>query len=110
MRTFLLLPAVCLAFSVTILAKSPPPDVTHRLTGNWRLLSFENFDDKGAARPGGYSAGRLMYDAHGNMAAQLTRQGRKPLASTQPTPSGPKPTPASSPITAATPSTSRKAS
>ena len=82
MRTFLLLPAVCLAFSVTILAKSPPPDVTQRLTGNWRLLSFENFDDKGAARPGGYSAGRLMYDAHGNMAAQLTREGRKPLAST----------------------------
>jgi hypothetical protein len=57
-------------------------DVQRRLVGNWRLLSFENFDDKGVARPGAYSGGRIMYDEHGNMAAQLTRDGRKPLGAT----------------------------
>jgi hypothetical protein len=79
MRTWLLLSTACFVSSVALFAQPAPPDIKQRLTGNWRLLSFENFDEKGAARPGGYSAGRLMYDAHGNMAAQLTREGRKPL-------------------------------
>ena len=82
MRTVLLLSTACLASSVALFASPAPPDVRQRLTGNWRLLSFENFDEKGVARPGGYSAGRLMYDAYGNVAAQLTREGRKPLVST----------------------------
>ena len=62
--------------------KCPGGDVQRRLVGNWRLVSFESFDEKGVARPSPYSGGRLMYDAHGNMAAQLTRDGRKPLGAT----------------------------
>ena len=59
-------------------------DVQKRLVGNWRLVSFDNFDEQGTARPAGYESGRIMYDAAGNMAAQLMRTGRKPL-STPPT-------------------------
>lgn len=55
-----------------------------RFAGNWRLASFVNFDENGAARDAGYEGGRIMYDAVGNMAAQLMRVNRKPL-SPQPT-------------------------
>ena len=51
-----------------------------RLVGNWRLVSFVNVDEKGVSRPAGYEAGRLMYDAHGHMAAQLMRSGRQRLS------------------------------
>ena len=47
--------------------------------GHWRLVKFENFDEKGVARDAGYESGRIMYDAAGNMSAQLMRTGRKPL-------------------------------
>ena len=56
-------------------------DVQRQLVGNWRLVSFDNFDDKGAARPNSYTSGRIMYDAAGQMAAQLMQAGRKPLTS-----------------------------
>jgi hypothetical protein len=82
MRTLRLLSIGCLVSSVTLLGQPGTAGVKQRLTGNWRLLSFENFDEKGAARAGGYSAGRLMYDPHGNMAAQLTREGRRTLGAT----------------------------
>jgi hypothetical protein len=72
----------CLAFCAVLRAQGGSGDVQRRLTGNWRLVSFVNIDEKGVARPGPYHGGRIMYDAHGNMAAQLTRDGRKPLAAT----------------------------
>ena len=62
-------------------AQSSAADVQKRLVGNWRLVSFVSFDEKGASRPGGYDAGRIMYDAYGNMAAQLMRSGRPRLSS-----------------------------
>jgi Lipocalin-like domain len=61
-------------------AAQPASDVQKRLVGNWRLVSFVNIDEKGVERPGGYDAGRLMYDAHGHMAAQLMRNGRARLS------------------------------
>lgn len=82
MRTPALLSIACLVSSVALFAQPAQTSVKQRLTGNWRLLSFENFDDKGAPSPGAYSTGRLMYDAHGNMAAQLSREGRKVLSAT----------------------------
>ena len=41
---------------------------------------FENFDEKGAARPSAFTSGRIMYDAAGQMAAQLMQSNRKPLS------------------------------
>jgi Lipocalin-like domain len=79
-RACSILPLCLLVFSALIHAQSPSGDVQRRLTGNWRLVSTENFDEKGVARPGNYASGRIMYDAHGNMAAQLTRDGRRPLS------------------------------
>lgn len=61
-------------------AQPSPTDVQKRLVGNWRLISFVNIDEKGAERPAAYDAGRIMYDAHGNMAAQLSRSGRPKLS------------------------------
>lgn len=55
-------------------------DVLKRLAGNWRLVTFVNFDEQGAARDAGYVGGRIMYDTAGNMAAQLMRANRKPLS------------------------------
>jgi len=52
--------------------------------GVWRLVSFENIDEQGRRTSGGYDEGRIMYDALGNMAAQLMRSTRK-LNSTSPT-------------------------
>jgi hypothetical protein len=47
-------------------------------------VSFENIDAQGRRSPGGYDEGRIMYDAQGNMAAQLMRASR-PTHSTTPT-------------------------
>ena len=62
-------------------AQSSAADVQKRLVGNWRLVSFVSFDDKGVSRPGPYDAGRIMYDGYGNMAAQLMRSDRPRLSS-----------------------------
>jgi hypothetical protein len=48
--------------------------------GHWRLVTFENFDEKGVARDAGYASGRILYDAAGNMSAHLMRTGRTPLS------------------------------
>lgn len=72
-------------------AQSSAADVQKRFIGHWRLLQFENFDEKGIARLAEYDGGRIMYDAAGNMSAQLMRSNRKPL--TQST-AGQKPSPA----------------
>jgi Lipocalin-like domain len=66
---------------VTTAGRQTAAEIQQRLTGNWRLVMYQNFDAQGVARPGLYDAGRIMYDANGNMAAQLMRNGRKPLSS-----------------------------
>jgi hypothetical protein len=42
-----------------------------RLIGNWRLVSFENFPEGEPSQRSRFDAGRLMYDAAGQIAAQL---------------------------------------
>jgi hypothetical protein len=54
--------------------------VLKRLAGTWRLVKFDTFAEDGTARDAGYESGRITYDLRGNMAAQLMRVGRKPLA------------------------------
>jgi hypothetical protein len=61
-------------------AQQSADEVLKRLTGHWRLVTWVNFDDSGASRDSGYEGGRIMYDAGGNMAAQLMRGNRKPLS------------------------------
>ena len=56
--------------------------VKRRLVGNWKLVKYEVFDERGAARPGNFDTGRLMYDEQGEMAAHLMRSGRPPEAPT----------------------------
>lgn len=71
-RTRLLSVCLLLATTVGIHAQPPSPGGDRaRLIGNYRLVSFQSLDEKGAARPGQYNAGRIMYDAAGQMAAQL---------------------------------------
>ena len=67
-------------FVLAASAQPSPADVQKRLVGNYRLVSFVNIDEKGVERPGAYDAGRIMYDAHGHMAAQLSRSGREKLS------------------------------
>ena len=50
-----------------------------RFVGNWRLVTFVNIDDQGVATPSRFSGGRIMYDAAGQMAAQLTYADRAAL-------------------------------
>ena len=54
--------------------------VEQKFVGHWRLVKFENFDENGVARDAGYESGRILYDAGGNMSAQLMRTGRTPLS------------------------------
>ena len=77
---FLCALSVCAFCVVGAAAQSSSADVLKHLAGNWRLVTFVNIDEKGAARDAGYEAGRIMYDAAGNMAAQLMRVNRKPLS------------------------------
>jgi hypothetical protein len=55
-------------------------DVREQFVGHWKLVKFENFDESGAARDAGYDSGRIMYDAAGNMSAQLMRTGRQRMS------------------------------
>lgn len=52
-----------------------------RFVGHWRLVSFVNIDERGATTPSRYTGGRIMYDAAGQMAAQLTFANRARLSS-----------------------------
>lgn len=70
---------VCLfAFSIALAAQAPA-DVQRKLVGHWRLVSFQNVDAAGVARPAQWDAGRITYDTAGNMSAQLMNSARKPL-------------------------------
>jgi hypothetical protein len=51
--------------------------IRQRFVGNWRLVTFVNVDEAGAERDAGYEGGRIMYDAAGNMAAQLLRKSHE---------------------------------
>jgi hypothetical protein len=66
--------AACAAIAM---AQSPP--AASRFVGNWRLVSFVNVDEKGVETPSRYTGGRIMYDAAGQMAAQLTFADRPAL-------------------------------
>ncbi|MGQ0732188.1 MAG: lipocalin-like domain-containing protein [Acidobacteriota bacterium] len=65
--------------SVAISAQSGT-NAARQFVGHWRLISFENFDEKGVARRAEYDGGRIMYDAAGQMSAQLMQSGRKPMS------------------------------
>jgi hypothetical protein len=73
-RTMLV--AVALSANVTLLTAQSTAPRDPRFVGNWRLVTIENYDDKGVGRPGAYTGGRIMYDAAGQMSAQLTRPNR----------------------------------
>jgi hypothetical protein len=60
-------------------AQARPGQGDRRFAGNWRLVSFVNIDDSGATTASRYTGGRIMYDAAGQMAAQLTFAGRPAL-------------------------------
>ncbi|HXG87537.1 MAG TPA: lipocalin-like domain-containing protein [Vicinamibacterales bacterium] len=61
-------------------APSATTETQRKFVGHWRLLKFENFDEKGVARLAGYDGGRIIYDDAGNMSAQLMRSERKLMA------------------------------
>jgi hypothetical protein len=90
MRTLLPALSVCLcALSAGAAEQSSAADVQKRFVGHWRLVSFENFDEKGVATLAAYDGGRITYDAAGNMSAQLMRSNRArltPGSSGQPAP------------------------
>jgi hypothetical protein len=78
MRTLMLLVALCATVD-TVLVAQPAPARDPRFAGNWRLASFVNIDDKGVVTPNRFTGGRIMYDAAGQMAAQLTHADRPAL-------------------------------
>lgn len=78
MRTLMLLAALC-ATADALLVAQPAPARDPRFVGNWRLASIVNTDEKGVVTPGRFTGGRIMYDAAGQMAAQLTNPDRPAL-------------------------------
>ena len=76
-RVFYVFCVFCV-FGESVIAHQRDP--AEQFIGHWRLVKFENFDEKGVARDAGYESGRIVYDAAGNMSAQLMRTGRKPLS------------------------------
>ena len=90
MRT--LIAALCLcvcAFAASDASQPTAAEVQKRFVGHWRLVTFENFDEKGVGTVAAYDGGRIMYDVAGNMSAQLMRSDRALLTP----PSGGKPSP-----------------
>lgn len=70
--------ALC-ASAATALIAQPAAARDARFVGNWRLVSFVNIDAQGVTTPNRFTAGRIMYDAAGQMAAQLTYADRAAL-------------------------------
>ncbi len=75
-----------LAFVAPVIQTSSPSTsvdaVKRRLVGTWKLAKYEIFDERGAARPGGFDAGRIMYGDSGEMTAHLLRTGGSTAAAT----------------------------
>ena len=106
MRTLLMLLALC-ASADTVMVAQPAPARDPRFVGHWRLASFVNIDEKGVVTPGRFTGGRIMYDAAGQMAAQLTHADRPaPCPRRRATVCARRPPPATWPTTA--PTTSRR--
>lgn len=80
MNTFFFV-SLCLSGLYVFAGTQPVPDVATRFVGHWRLLKFENFDEKGVVRLAEYDGGRISYDAAGNMSAQLMRSNRQRMSS-----------------------------
>jgi hypothetical protein len=76
-RRTLLLASLALTASLSASAQPTSPAALERFVGNWRLVKFVNVDEGGVERDAGYEGGRIMYDAAGNMAAQLMRKTRE---------------------------------
>jgi hypothetical protein len=54
--------------------------MSHRLVGNWDLVSYDAVGPDGSrSLPFGRAVGRLTYDEHGNMAGQVMRPERAPV-------------------------------
>ena len=70
-----LLIAGCSASSALAQTKAAP--AKEQLLGAWALVSFVSFDVTGASRPGAYDVGRIVYDASGQMTAQLMNSANK---------------------------------
>jgi hypothetical protein len=81
MRVLLVAVALCLAGSAAPDAQTGAGKGDPRFVGNWRLVAFVNIGEQGVATPSRYSGGRIMYDAAGQMAAQLTFAARPALSS-----------------------------
>jgi lipocalin-like protein len=78
MRTVLAVLVLLLSGSIGSAEQAGP--VAQRLVGAWRMLSFESFDQNGAARPGNYDVGMIVYDASGRMSAHLMHSSNKASA------------------------------
>ena len=78
MRVTLVALALC-ASSLTVPSAQAPAGRDPRFVGHWRLVSFVNIDAQGVATPNRLAGGRIMYDAAGQMAAQLTQVDRPAL-------------------------------
>ena len=80
--TRLLLALVVVGASAAAAPATQPPDRREpRFVGHWRLVSFVNIDEQGKTTPSRFTGGRIMYDAAGQMAAQLTYADRPALPS-----------------------------
>lgn len=69
----------CKAVSAQAAEQAAKPEASGEgsgeLTGFWRLVSFESFAEDGTVTKRAMT-GRIMYDGHGNMSAQLMPQGK----------------------------------
>jgi hypothetical protein len=64
-------------FGSFALAQQRGKPAKDRLVGAWGLVSFVSFDANGVSRPGNYDLGRIVYDASGQMTAQLMNSANK---------------------------------
>jgi YD repeat-containing protein len=55
-----------------------------QLVGSYKLISYVNYDQNGVATKSPYTIGQIMYDAAGRMSAQLMREGRARMRTSQP--------------------------
>jgi hypothetical protein len=80
-RVLMLVLVTVIAAGAGLGAQMRSGKVDARFVGNWRLVSFVNIDEKGATIASRFTGGRIMYDAAGQMAAQLTYADRPRLSS-----------------------------
>jgi hypothetical protein len=79
-RPLIALLPLCVSLTFTTAASgqtSATRPVKERLLGTWSLVSFVSFDANGTSRPGAYDVGRVVYEASGQMSAQLMNSANK---------------------------------